>query len=415
MNFRPADAHGDWVLWSSERAREQLYLPPPVVSRLEAEQRRREQDRRELQRMSEECSRIDREAKVAEVEAASAAYKHIIGTHQPHAHEVGQHQVFPKIHEVEMRLRRLKDGLYGDKDLVARQEKALGLALERGATRSVARRPDWKQSLEQLSVELPAFRAAVDVIANAFALADATGAAPSVPPILIVGAPGVGKSFFCRRLAQALDGESAWIGMDQHSAGSELRGSDSHWSTSKHGVLFELLGLGYTANPLVVLDEIDKASRSVGSHSIDMLAQLYSALEPETARHLVDVSLDVELDASLVSYIATANQLKPLDAPLLSRFEVVQVGLPSPAERRESAVRVIEGALQKLGARGVVKVSSGCSVLLAEFSARVVSRAVEKAIGSAVAEGRDCVGIGEIEAALGLMPALHDSPEVRPH
>jgi len=410
MTVRPADAHGEWVLWSSDFGRERLYLPPRVVSKLEADQQRRENDRRELLRMSEECSRIDREAAVAEMEAAKAAGKHIIGKHQPHAHEVGQHPVLPRLHEVEMRLRRLEDGVYGDKDLVARQQKALELALQRGAMRSVARRSDWRQALDQLSIELPAFRAVVDVIANAFALAEAAEAMPSVPPILIVGAPGVGKSFFCRRLAQTLGGESAWIGMDQHSAGSELRGSDSHWSTSKHGVLFELLGLGYTANPLIVLDEIDKASRSVGSHSIDMLAQLYSALEPETARHLVDVSLDVELDASLVNYIATANQLKSLDAPLLSRFEVVQVGLPNPAERREAAARVIEGALQKLGVSGAVKVSSGCTVLLAEFSARVVHRAVEKAVGAAVSRGRDKVSISDIEEALGLA-----APRLAPH
>jgi hypothetical protein len=102
---------------------------------------------------------------------------------------------------------------------------------------------------------------------------------------------------------------------------------------------------------------IDKPSRRQTSQDIDPLAQLYSALEPETASHVVDISLGVELDSSQVLYLATANGLRNLDSALLSRFEVIQVGLPSPDERKESAKRVVESALARLGVQFAVTVS----------------------------------------------------------
>lgn len=185
----------------------------------------------------------------------------------------------------------------------------------------------------------------------------------------------------------------------------DLRGTDKHWSTARHGILFELLALGRTANPLVTIDELDKATRRQGTQDIDMLSQLQAALEPETARHLTDVSLDVEMDASQVMYVAASNELRRLDGALLSRFEVIHVGLPAPHERRASAERIVESTLGRLGVRGMIKVNAGCAVLLAEFSARVISRAVQKAVGMAIANGRDRLGLTEIEVALGMLPA----------
>lgn len=418
MSNRHADSHGDWVLWWSDYACNKLYLPPIVVSQIEAERQKLEREARAAAlAAASNHGTVERNAVAVADDAApiTASHEADDSMHRAHMHEVARHQIFPRIDVVKERIARLGNGFYGDQEHTMRQLKALSTALDRGPMRSVVRRPDWRSAFEDLATELPAYRAVLQVITNALALAEITGTTPSITPILIVGAPGVGKSYFCRRLAQTLGSGSAWIAMDQHTAGADLRGSDSHWSTSRHGALFDLLGLSDTANPLVVLDEIDKAPRSSGTQSIDMLAQLYSALEPETARHLADVSLDVELDASLVMYVATANQLKSFDAALLSRFEVVQVGLPRPSERREAAARVVDSALRRLGVHGAVKVSPGCAALLADFSARVVHRAIEKAVGAAVASGRHTVSIGDMEAALGIAPQLCESLCSKPH
>jgi hypothetical protein len=106
--------------------------------------------------------------------------------------------------------------------------------------------------------------------------------------------------------------------------------------------------------------------------------------------------------------------LVPHDAALLSRFEVIPVGLPSPAERRESARQIVASALARLGVREVVRGSPGCAVLLAEYAPRVIKRVVERAVAAAVATSRDRIGVDDIEAALGLAP-VRERREMRWH
>lgn len=402
---RPPDSHGDWVLWRREgHNRPPLYLAPGLASELDAECRRRREEKaaaetaeqEELIRTRRAHAAIEK-ARVWEEERAVP-----IGPHRPHPFEVIRHQVLPDIGRLMERVGKLREGLYGDKELSGRELKALGGALERGAERSIVRPPDWRPALDDLAVELPAFRAAIEVVLHALALSDATAVPPSIPPLLLLGPPGVGKSYFCRRLAETLDCGSKWLAMDQPTAGSDLRGTDKHWANARHGALFELLALGQTANPLVILDEIDKAARRHSSQEVDPLAQLYSVLEPETSRRIADVSLDVELDASQVVYVATANGLRNLDAALLSRFEVAQIGLPGPDERRESARRIVESAMKRLGVRGVMRVNPGVAVLLADYTPRVIQRVVEKAVGAAVVDGRQRLSVDDMEVALGL-------------
>ncbi|MFG6488236.1 AAA family ATPase [Roseateles sp. BYS78W] len=407
---RPADTHGDWVLWRPNGyGREPLYVPPALVPHLEAEHQQRESERRATEEAELVEGRRVREEEAATEKARANETAQpkppTVGAHLAHFFEVERHRVLCDVDRIVERIQKVRDGLYGDKDHTNRELKALTAALERGPERSVVLQPGWQEELDDLAVELPAFRGAVEVVTNALALSAATLSLPAIPPLLLVGLPGVGKSYFCRRLTEVLACGRGWLAFDQPTAGCSLRGTDSHWSTARHGLLFELLALGETANPVVVLDEVDKASRRHGSQDIDMLSQLYSALEPETAQRLTDVSLDIELDASQVVYVGTANGLRTLDAALLSRFEVIPVGLPSPDERRESAMRVVESTMKRLGVRGVVRVSPGVSVLLADYTPRAIRRVVERAVGAVVVAGRERLSVEDIEAALGMTPA----------
>ena len=407
MSSRPADEHGDYVFHRSGTSKAygvELYVSPRLAGELYEERKRAEKVSSEAEEQGREQRRLEllSTEKISSASARSKPTDPVVGEHSPHPLEVQRHKVLVDADAILARLRELRDGAQGDKDHAKREELALSRALELGLCRSIVRPAEWRDALDDLEQELPAFRSAIELIRNAHALSEATGSALAIPPLLLVGPPGVGKSYFCGRLAEVLESGSKWISMDQPCAGSQLRGSDRAWGNSMHGVLYELLGLGKTANPVVVLDEIDKAARKLYSQDVDPLAQLYSALEPETARRLADVSLDVELDASQVVYIATANGLKTLDSALLSRFEVIMIGLPMASERREFAARVATTALGRLGVVGRVGVSPGAVAVLAQFAPRVIRRAVEKAVAAAVADGKRMVQAEDIEETLGL-------------
>ena len=409
MSTRPSDEHGDYVFHRSGTSKAygvELYVSPQLAYELYRERKRAEKEAAKAEQERREQSRLELLAteKVARTPAKGSRFNLVIGEHAAHPFEVERHKVLVDTEAILARLGAVRDGAQGDRDHAKREDMAISLALERGAYRSIVRPTGWREALDDLALELPAFKGVIDLIRNAHALSEVTGSALPIPPLLLVGPPGVGKSYFCGRLAEVLESGSKWMPLDQPNAGSQLRGSDRAWGNSMHGVLYELLALGKTANPMVVLDEIDKSARKLYSQEVDPLAQLYSALEPETARRLADISLDVELDASRVLYVATANGLKTLDSALLSRFEVFMIGLPMPSERRECAARVATAALARLGTLAMVEVSPGAVAVLAEFAPRVIRRAVEKAVAAAVAGGKRMVRAEDIEEAVGLRP-----------
>jgi ATP-dependent Lon protease len=410
MSEKSSNNHGDWVLFRRGAAfpdygGQPLYLSTILVSQLVSERLAREQAELAAKKQMEvEAARqlveLERQRQDESAKANAAA----IAGAKLRENAVDWHVVFADYAAAHERLIDLRNGMFGagDDSHAKRETMVLERALSKGDYRPVVRRPTWRKDLEALANEMPAFRAAIDVVVRAWDLSELLASKPVVPPLLLVGPPGVGKSRFCRRLAEVLGTGLGWLGMDQHTAGCDLRGTDAHWSTSRHGKLFELLALGHAANPLMVLDEIDKARRSDSSQGIDMLGQLYGALEPETARSLIDASLNVALDASQVMYIATANSLEKIDEPLLSRFEVIAVDLPDQAQRRQAAEGIVMDVARRLHVRGMVNVWPGCYVLLADYSPRVIVRAAERAISDAVRNRRTDVRAADFEEALGI-------------
>lgn len=412
---RPAKLHGDWVPFRlGGYGGGEIFLPPGLAADLEAERRRRDSERAAAEEAEREAvrkkarSQLDRSPTTSDGPAELT----LVGEHVPHPCETARHRVLVDSKKIISRVQALRAGASSDRDQAKREEAALVRALAGGDYRSVVRPAHWRSALDGLGVELPAFRPAISILSQALNLAEMMAVVPSVPPILLVGQPGMGKSYFCRRLIETLGSGSAWLAMDQPSAGSALRGSDSFWSNSAHGVLFELLALGATANPLIVIDEMDKASRRHTSQEIDPLSQLYSALEPETSSHLSDASLGVELNASQVMYVATANSLRNADHALLSRFEVVEILPATLDERREAASKLVSHTLSRMGIGSAVQVSSAAVVLLAEFTPRVIVRTIERMVSAALMNGRSRACIDDAEVALGLaklsqMPTLH--------
>lgn len=148
-----------------------------------------------------------------------------------------------------------------------------------------------------------------------------------LPPLLLVGAPGNGKTRLAERLAEIAGVPRFGISGAGRNNGQVLVGVGRSWSNCQPGGLLQFIAKRGVANPVVVLDELDKASQQ--TQYGDLASALLPFLEPESAKAVTDDFLMGETDMSGVSWIATANDASVLPGPLLSRFKVIEVGHPS--------------------------------------------------------------------------------------
>ncbi|WP_271575583.1 AAA family ATPase [Bradyrhizobium sp. CCBAU 11361] len=182
--------------------------------------------------------------------------------------------------------------------------------------------PPLQEARNALLFEFPY---AADVID--FALADLVGR-PTVHlrPLLIVGEPGGGKTRFARRLGEVL-GVNVWRTDGSRSDGAVFGGTDRRWYSAEPCHAFLAVAQGRIANPLVLIDELEKAAtRSDYGRLWDTLLGF---LEVETSCRYPDPALQTNLDLSQVTYVATANSLDPLPSPIRDRFRIVTFPKPT--------------------------------------------------------------------------------------
>jgi ATP-dependent Lon protease len=148
-----------------------------------------------------------------------------------------------------------------------------------------------------------------------------------VKPICLVGSPGAGKSRLVRRLADMAGRLYVYRFDAASSSDSHFGGTSKAWSNTEPSVPARAVAQSNTANPIVLVDEIEKAAeRNWNGRLWDSLLPF---CEVETARRYRDQSLDCELDLSMVSYVATANDVSGLPAPLKDRFRIIRVPTPT--------------------------------------------------------------------------------------
>jgi ATP-dependent Lon protease len=198
-------------------------------------------------------------------------------------------------------------------------------------------KPSGLPAMGHLYDELPNFTAVLDDVRRQLALCQDSSDALEITPMLLLGAPGIGKTHFARAIAQLLGTGMGFVSMSQLTAGWVLSGASSQWRGAKPGKVFETLVDGVYANPVMVVDEIDKAR---GEHAYDPLGALYSLLEHDTAQHFTDEFADVAIDASQVIWVATANDARSVPEPLLNRMNVFEVLAPSADAARAIALRL---------------------------------------------------------------------------
>lgn len=170
----------------------------------------------------------------------------------------------------------------------------------------------------------PPFAEVTAWIVRAAKLAAATGTPLRLDPAVVVGPPGIGKTFYARKLAEALCVPSEVIAMNlMTDRGSAFSGLTPVWRASSPGKVAKLLIEGSHASPLIVIDEIEKASPINPSETPTNV--LHSLLERENAARFVDEFVDLPIRADHVLWFATANSLDPLPDSIIDRLIVFQI------------------------------------------------------------------------------------------
>ncbi len=156
--------------------------------------------------------------------------------------------------------------------------------------------------------------------------------------LCFVGPPGVGKTSLANSIANALGRPLSRLALGGLEDVNELRGHRRTYVGAMPGRLVSSLIEAKTMDPVVVLDEIDKVGRS---HRGDPTAALLEILDPEQNEHYRDYYLNFAVDLSKVVFIATANDISQVPAPLRDRMEIIFVSSYTPDEKFEIAKRYL--------------------------------------------------------------------------
>jgi ATP-dependent Lon protease len=220
------------------------------------------------------------------------------------------------------------------------QKKLLGRLLEVGPWRKVAKPGRrWREELAAIGAKYPNASALVELVTSQFALCEKAGRPLSIPPLLLDGPPGIGKTSIARALCDVMQCPMHVVQVETAGHASSLVGVELHWASAGTGALYDALVEGPVINPVILLDELEKVQQRDDYPSLHK--PLYALLERDSARGFRDACVpEVALNASHVRWIATSNEVDRIPEAILSRCQVVRVAGLSAAQARQVLIGI---------------------------------------------------------------------------
>ena len=280
-----------------------------------------------------------------------------------------------------------------DRDMAIKSIRRVG---ERGLKRVVRVPPAVDHVANWLRLKHPNFSEVIDLVEAELMLAGSANKPPRLPPMLLDGPPGCGKTFFAEKLAEAFGSGFLRVSLESAQNASDLSGSSEFWGNSRPGRLFDKLVEGDHANPVVLVDEVDKAG---GREDYRADRSLYQLLDRGTARVWSDLAYPtLTIDTSYVVWILTSNNLTRIEPSLLSRMHIFHIQPLGHQEARDMVRQIFADVVGELDLPAFDRdLAIGYADMLRPYSLREVSRLARALIASAVQDGRNQVDARDFE------------------